>query len=113
MMRRILIDQARARLTAKRSGRWTRVTLDDGAGGAGPQLTVAVIDLDEALKQLASFDARKSRIAELKFFGGLSHEEIAQLLEISAKTIERDWQGARAWLFKTLSGPPERHDGRP
>ncbi|HET9371507.1 MAG TPA: ECF-type sigma factor [Vicinamibacterales bacterium] len=103
MMRRILIDQARARLTTKRSGRWTRVTLDD-AGQTNAPFTADLLDLDRALNALASFDPRKSRIAELKFFGGLSHDEIGQLLDVSEKTIERDWHAARAWLFKTLNG---------
>ena len=59
---------------------------------------------------LAAFDARKSRIAELRFFGGLSLEEMGLVLDVSAKTVERDWQLARAWLFKTLSGQQERRD---
>jgi RNA polymerase sigma-70 factor, ECF subfamily len=58
--------------------------------------------LDDALTQLAAFDERKSRIAELQFFGGLSLEEMAQVLDISAASVERDWQAARAWLFATL-----------
>jgi RNA polymerase sigma factor (TIGR02999 family) len=105
MMRRILVDRARARRMAKRSGRWARVTLDE-AGRAAPPVEVDVLDLDVALTELASFDLRKSRIAELRFFGGLSLEETGEALGVSLATVERDWQAARAWLFKTLSKPP-------
>jgi RNA polymerase sigma factor (sigma-70 family) len=75
---------------------------------------VDVLDLDAALRELAAFDARKSRIAELRFFAGLTLEEIGDLLQISAKTVDRDWQAARAWLFQALSGRsgvrPSPHD---
>jgi RNA polymerase sigma factor (TIGR02999 family) len=104
MMRRILVDRARARRMAKRSGRWARVTLDEGATVVRP-VEADVLDLDAALTRLAGFDARKSRIAELRFFGGLSLEECGHVLELSVATVQRDWQAARAWLFKTLSGP--------
>jgi len=102
MMRRILVDRARARRMAKRSGRWARVTLVE-AEKATPPVDVEVLDLDAALTELAAFDPRKSRIAELRFFGGLSLEESGQVLGLSVATVERDWQAARAWLFKTLS----------
>ena len=102
MMRRILVDRARGRRMAKRSGRWARVTLDEAAG-VSPQADVDVLDLDEALTRLAAFDPRKSQIAELRFFGGLSLDETGKLLGISLATVERDWQAARAWLFKALS----------
>jgi RNA polymerase sigma factor (TIGR02999 family) len=107
MMRRILVDRARARKVAKRSGRWARVTLDEMAAVARPA-EVDVLDLDEALTRLAEFDPRKSQIAELRFFGGLSLDETGQLLGISLATVERDWQAARAWLFKTLSESASR-----
>jgi RNA polymerase sigma factor (TIGR02999 family) len=102
MMRRILVDRARARRRGKRSGRWARITLVDGVA-ATPAADVDVLDLDRALTDLAAFDERKSRIAELRFFGGLSLEETGEALELSVATVERDWQAARAWLFKTLS----------
>jgi RNA polymerase sigma factor (TIGR02999 family) len=102
MMRRILVDRARARRMAKRSGRWARVTLEV-AEKATPPVDVEVLDLDAALTQLAEFDPRKSQIAELRFFGGLSLEETGEVLGLSVATVERDWQAARAWLFKTLS----------
>jgi RNA polymerase sigma factor (TIGR02999 family) len=104
MMRRILVDRARAKRMAKRSGRWARVTLDDMAAVARPA-DVDVLDLDTALTRLAEFDPRKSHIAELRFFGGLSLQETAETLGVSLATVERDWQAARAWLFKTLSAP--------
>ena len=104
MMRRILVDRARAHRTAKRSGRWARVTLDDAVMATRPT-DVDVLDLDAALKRLAAFDERKSQIAELRFFGGLSLEETGEALGLSIATVERDWQAARAWLFKALSTP--------
>jgi RNA polymerase sigma factor (TIGR02999 family) len=104
MMRRILVDRARAHRSAKRSGQWARVTLAD-APKAMPVGDVNILDLDNALTRLAAFDARKSRVAELRFFGGLSLHEISETLGISPATVERDWQAARAWLFKELSGP--------
>lgn len=109
MMRRILVDGARARRMAKRSGRWSRVTLDH-AEGTTQGVDVEVLDLDRALTRLGTFDARRSQVAELRFFGGLSLEETSQVLAVSRATIERDWQAARAWLFKELSGQRARDD---
>jgi RNA polymerase sigma factor (TIGR02999 family) len=109
MMRRILVDQARARKMAKRSGRWRRVTLD--AELAQRQaVNVDVLDLDRALDELTTFDTRKSQIAELRFFGGLSLEEVGQVLRLSVATVEREWVAARAWLYTRLSGKP-CHEG--
>jgi len=107
LMRRILVDRARAHRAAKRSGNWPMVTLDRDAVSA-PPVDVDVLDLDVALTELAAFDARKSRIVELRFFGGLSLEESAETLGISRATAERDWQVARAWLFDRLSGSSGR-----
>ena len=107
MMRRILVDRARARRTEKRSGRWARVTLDDAAPATSP-LNVTGWDLDAALTRLATFDARKCQLAELRFFGGLSVTEAADALGISRATAERDWQTARAWLSKELRPEPRR-----
>jgi RNA polymerase sigma factor (TIGR02999 family) len=103
MMRRILVDRARAHKMAKRSGRWTRVTLDEAVQVARP-VDVDVLDLDAALTRLAQFDPRKSQIAEHRFFGGLSLDEAAEVVGVSRATVERDWQAARAWLFKELGG---------
>jgi RNA polymerase sigma factor (TIGR02999 family) len=109
MMRRILVDQARARKMAKRSGRWARVTLV-GVVAPGPPEDVDVLDLHAALDELASFDRRKSDVAELRFFGGLSLDETSQILNISIATVEREWQAARAWLYSRLKGS-RRDDG--
>jgi RNA polymerase sigma factor (TIGR02999 family) len=103
MMRRILVDHARARRMVKRSGRWVRVSLVDVAASRKPH-DVDVLDLHVALDELARFDGRKSQVAELRFFGGLSLEETGQVLEISIATVERDWQAARAWLYSRLKG---------
>ena len=107
MMRRILVDHARKQRMAKRSGNWSRVTLGDAVAAAEP-VSVDVIGLHDALTRLAEFDSRKSQIAELRFFGGLSLEEAGEVLGLSLATVERDWQVARAWLFKELSGKPPR-----
>jgi RNA polymerase sigma factor (TIGR02999 family) len=104
MMRRILVDRARARNMEKRSGRWNRVTLVEETVKAAP-VDVDVLDLDAALVELAAFDARKARVAELRFFGGLSLEEVAAVLGTSVPTAVRDWQAGRAWLFRRLTRP--------
>ena len=105
MMRRILVDRARARKMVKRSGRWARVTLlEDAARGPGPD--VDLLDLNAALEELTTFDPRKARVAELRFFGGLSLEEVGHVLGTSPATTMRDWQAARAWLFRRLKRGP-------
>ena len=103
MMRRILVDHARARKMPKRSGRWTRISLTGVAAERHPR-DVELLDLDAALNELAAFDPRKSRVAELRFFAGLSLEETGHVLDISVATVEREWQAARAWLFSRLKG---------
>ena len=108
IMRRILVDHARAHRMAKRSGQWARVTLDEKVR-AMPPVDVDVLDLDAAMTRLAAFDSRKSQLAELRFFGGLSLEESGEALGISLATAERDWQAARAWLLKEQRGE-RRHD---
>ena len=107
MMRRVLVDHARRGKMAKRSGRWLRVTLDERLAEM-PAPNVELLDLDAAITRLASFDARKSQIAELRFFGGLSLEETSQVLGLSIATVERDWQAARAWLFAAMKGAASR-----
>jgi RNA polymerase sigma factor (TIGR02999 family) len=101
MMRRILVDRARAHRMAKRSGQWARVTLDEHVKATAP-VDVNVLDLDAALTRLGAIDGRKSQLAELRFFGGLSLEEASEALGISRATAERDWLAARAWLLKEL-----------
>ena len=105
MMRRILVDRARARRMAKRSGRWERVTLDEGLA-IGEARAVVLLDIDRALTELAALDARKSRIAELRVFGGLTLEEAGHALQLSVATVEREWQAARAWLNARLNRTP-------
>jgi RNA polymerase sigma factor (TIGR02999 family) len=109
MMRRILIDRARTRKRAKRLGDRQQVSLDDVELASQP-LEIDVLDPDVALTKLEAFDPRKCRIAELRFFGGLSLEETGYVLDVSLATVERDWQGARAWLFKTLTAQAPRDD---
>jgi RNA polymerase sigma factor (TIGR02999 family) len=103
MMRRILVDHARAGRMAKRAGAWARVSLVDHIAEVGPP-EIDVLALDDALTRLAGFDPRKSRIAELRFFGGLSLAETGQVLDISVATVEREWQAARAWLYAAITG---------
>ena len=107
IMRRILVDRARARKTAKRSGRWARVTLDESLAEQRPR-DVDVLDLDKALTELSNFDARKSQVAELKFFGGLTLEETGHLLGLSVATVEREWQVARAYSHARLNDKGSR-----
>ena len=101
---RILVDRARARKMAKRSGHWSRVALVEEMSRTSPP-DVDVLDLDLALDELAAFDERMSRIAELQFFAGLSLHEISAALHLSVATIEREWQAGRAWLFARLTRP--------
>lgn len=107
MMRRILVDRARARKTAKRSGQWARVTLDESLAEHRSR-DVDVLDLDAALTDLAAVDARKSQVAELRFFGGLTLEETGHLLGLSVATVEREWKVARAWLYARLKDKGSR-----
>ncbi len=101
LMRHVLVDHARRR-NLKRGGKLLRVSLAAAENVAGERST-DIIALDEALKSLAAFDLRKSRIVELKFFGGLSEEEIAEVTKLSLRTVQRDWNMARAWLYNELS----------
>jgi len=102
MMRRILVNHAKKRQAAKRGGSVIRVPLD-AAGASGDTGDVRLVALDEALNTLAARDARKGRIVELKFFGGLTMKEIAEVLQLSLATIENDWRLARAWLYREIS----------
>ena len=102
-MRRILINFARSRQYQKRGGEAVSVALDD-ALGVSAQPAVDLVALDDALKGLAKLDLRKIEVVELRFFGGLSVEETAEVLKISPDTVMRDWKFARAWLARELSG---------
>jgi RNA polymerase sigma factor (TIGR02999 family) len=102
IMRHILLDRARRRVAGKRGGTAERVSLDelpDLSGGRAKEL----IALDDALNALATIDNRKARVVELRFFGGLSVEEAAEVLTISPETVMRDWKFARSWLLSELS----------
>ena len=105
LMRRILVDHARSRAAGKRGGGELPVTLDE-AMIAAPSSSVDVLALDQALTRLEAIDPQQSRIVELKFFAGLTIDEIAEVMHISAATVSRDWTMARAWLFAALEGLP-------
>jgi len=102
MMRRILVDHARARKRGKRPGAWTRVELDEAVAIA-EQRDVDLVSLDRALQELSDLDPRHGRVVELRFFGGLTLEETAEVLGASAATVKRDWSLARAWLYRRLT----------
>lgn len=101
VMRHILVDHARARATDKRGGEAQRIALED-AENLSDDADIDLLALDEALKQLATFDEQQSRIVELRFFGGLTIEETAHVLEISPATVKREWTLAKAWLFRRI-----------
>jgi RNA polymerase sigma-70 factor (ECF subfamily) len=103
MMRRILVNHARDRVAGKRGGGLEHVPLTLAGNGIGPA-EVNLLDLHEALDRLGERDSRKAQIVELKFFGGLTTDEIAETLNISTATVERDWKFARAWLHQSVSG---------
>lgn len=103
IMRRILLDRARRRTAAKRGGKSPRINLDE-VPDVSSTCAAEVIALDDALKMLADFDPRKARVIELRFFGGLSVEETAEVLKVSPDTVMRDWKLARAWLLNEMSG---------
>jgi len=101
VMRHILVDYARARLSEKRGGDLNRIALED-AISLSQEPDVDVLLLDEALKRLAEFDEQQSRLVELRFFGGLTIEETAHVLGISPATVKREWTVAKAWLFRQM-----------
>ena len=105
-MRRILIERARARVASKRGGPQIRVTLDD-AVAADFASCLDVVALDETLTRLAEFDPQQARIVELRFFTGLSLEEVAEEIGVSLATVKRDWTMAKAWLKRELTRDPE------
>jgi len=102
MMRRILVDHARSRQSAKRGGDLRQVSLNE-ATIVSDQRAADVVALDEALKNLAAIDQRKSQIVELRYFGGLSTEETAEVLKVSPGTVNRDWTLAKAWLRREMT----------
>ena len=102
LMRQILVDYARRHDAAKRGGRAYKLSLDD-ATKLSREKDVHIVALDDALKALAKIDPRQTRVVELRFFAGLSLQEISQALEIAPATVQRDWTAARAWLHREIS----------
>ena len=108
VMRRILVDHARERARVKRGGGAFRISLSDAENLAKPR-QADVVALDDALNALEKFDRRKSQVIELKFFGGLSLQETADVLHVSVGTVRRDWSLARAWLYRELGDRGRRN----
>jgi RNA polymerase sigma factor (TIGR02999 family) len=106
LMRRVLVDHARARGYKKRGGGGANVPFDEGMA-VSPPPDVDVVALDRALDALAMVDARKSRVVEMRFFGGSSVEETAKALQVSTDTVKRDWRLAKLWLLRELEGTGE------
>jgi RNA polymerase sigma factor (TIGR02999 family) len=101
VMRHILVDYARTSRRAKRGGDAQKTSLEDGAL-MSPVRSAEVVALDEALSRLAEIDERKSRVVELRYFGGLTIEETANVMKISAMTVRREWRSAKAWLYQAV-----------
>src|SRR5215211_474422 len=104
IMRRILVNAAKARDRVKRGGEAIRVSLDDVGEVAAGDTSYSVVALDDALGALERLNPRESQVVELRYFGGLSLEETAEVLHVSVGTVRRDWTLARAWLFRELTG---------
>ena len=105
MMRRILVDYAREHEAAKRPGAGVKVMLDDRIGAAQPR-ACECIALDQALVELTRIDPRQGQIVELRYFGGLSEQDVGEGLSISRATVTREWQTARAWLYRRMTTGP-------
>jgi RNA polymerase sigma factor (TIGR02999 family) len=110
MMRRILVDHARQRRAAKRGGPQPKISLDQSLGLQGRK-ELDVVALDEALANLSKLDPQQAHVVELRFFGGLTIEEISEALNISPATVTRDWVTAKAWLFAQLNTAPDDDRG--
>ena len=111
MMRRILVDHARRHQAAKRPDVTLKVEWDEHTGAVAPPKDCELLLLDEALTELAARDPRQGKIVELRYFGGMSEQEVADLLTVSRSTVSREWNSARAWLFRRMThgsvkGPP-------
>ncbi|MFV1998514.1 MAG: sigma-70 family RNA polymerase sigma factor [Acidiferrobacterales bacterium] len=104
IMRRLLVDHAKAKRREKRGGGGVKVSLEDVLAIA-PEPSLDIIELDEVLKKLAMFDERKSQVVELHYFGGFTYEEIADVVGISAATVDRELRLAKAWLYGELQSP--------
>ena len=108
VMRRILVDYARSRRYSKRGGEWRQVPLNEAVAVFRDHRT-DIVALDDALQALAAIDPRKSRVVEMRFFGGLSIKETAEVLNVSEETVQRDWRLAKVWLLRQLSRE-EQHE---
>lgn len=106
-MRRILLDNARRHTAAKRGSGGQKISLDEIATLSGDSANDSLIALDLALQKLETIDEAQSKIVELRYFGGLTIEETAEVLKISPSSIQREWTVARAWLYKTMTGTPD------
>ena len=104
-MRQIVVDYARRNRAQKRGGGGARIELDESAI-LSPEQSKEIVDLHEALERLGTLDSRKARVVELKYFGGLNHGEIAEVMKISTVTVRRDWVFAKAWLYDELHNAP-------
>ena len=102
-MRRILVSYARAQRSEKRGGGALKIELDEAAL-VSPEESKEILELHEALERLSTLDSRKAQVVELKYFGGLNYDEMAEVLKISSVTVRRDWRFAKAWLYKELHG---------
>lgn len=100
-MRQILVNYAKSSRAQKRGGGAVKVELDEGAI-VSPEISKEIVDLNEALERLAALDSRKARVVELKYFAGLNHDEIAEVMKVSSVTVRRDWVFAKAWLYSEL-----------
>ena len=100
-MRQILVSYARSNRAQKRGGGGPRIELDEAAI-LSPEQSKEIVDLHEALERLATLNSRKARVVELKYFGGLNHDEIAEVMKISTVTVRRDWMFAKTWLYDEL-----------
>lgn len=105
-MRQILVDHARGRAAAKRGGDQRKVTLDDVLSGGATVGSPDLLDINDALDRLTTFDPDQARIVELRFFGGLTVEEVAEVMDISPTTVKREWRTAKAWLHRRLTQAP-------
>jgi RNA polymerase sigma-70 factor (ECF subfamily) len=106
-MRRVLVDYARAARAEKRPGAHRQIELDSDVAAIGER-PIDLLALDEALAKLATWDSRKSQIVEMRFFAGLGFDEISETLDISTRTVKRDWAMARAWLYVELTKPLDK-----
>jgi RNA polymerase sigma-70 factor (ECF subfamily) len=102
VMRRILVDYARSHRAAKRGGTWDKIAFDEALAPLAER-SIDLIALDDALKDLLTFDPRQSQIVELRFFGGLTNEEIGEVLGVSSTTVKREWRIAKAWLRREIT----------